>query len=194
MDKFFSDCKYFAILFKFYYVFEGVMIMKSKMANVFATYLGLGLSKYAPGTMGSLGTLPLVFVLMYYGGFIALLIAAVIIFLLGVPATDMVIKQTGITDPSKVVIDETVGQLLSFTGVALVAPEYLLTPQGWWIYLLGFGLFRFFDIKKMGPVKYFDSKVLNAYGVMLDDVFAGIFAAVFLLGAFYLYLSFYQVF
>ena len=48
----------------------------------------------------------------------------------------------------------------------------------WWVYLFGFGLFRFFDICKMGPVRWCDTNLKNAYGVMLDDVFAGVFAAV----------------
>jgi len=165
--------------------------MKSKIANIFATYFGLGLSKYAPGTMGSLGTLPLAFVLIYYGGFWALLLAAIIIFPLGVKATDVVIKETGITDPSKVVIDETVGQLLSFSLVALVAPTSLIGFKSCGFYLFGFLFFRLFDIIKMGPVKYFDTKVLNAYGVMLDDVFAGIFAAIALLAVFYLQITFF---
>ena len=156
--------------------------MKSKLANIFATYFGLGLSPKAPGTMGSLGTLPLAYALIYYGGFRALIIAAVIIFILGVMATDVVIKETKITDPSKVVIDETVGQLLSFAVVAYIDVEALIGWQSMFFYLAGFVLFRFFDILKMGPVKYFDSKVLNAYGVMLDDVCAGIFAAFVLWG------------
>ena len=163
--------------------------MSSKLANIFATYFGLGLSKFAPGTMGSLGTLPLAYALIYYGGFNLLIIAAVVIFCLGIPATAVVIKQTGVTDPSKVVIDETVGQLLSFSFVAYLAPEHLLGYNSMWYYLASFALFRFFDIKKMGPVKYFDSKVLNAYGVMLDDVCAGLFAAVCLLLIFYLHIN-----
>ena len=132
--------------------------------------------------MGSLGTLPLAYALIYYGGFRALIIAAVIIFILGVMATDVVIKETKITDPSKVVIDETVGQLLSFAVVAYIDVEALIGWQSMFFYLAGFVLFRFFDILTMGPVKYFDSKVLNAYGVMLDDVCAGIFAAFVLWG------------
>jgi len=166
--------------------------MKSKIANIFATYFGLGLSKHAPGTMGSLGTLPLAFALIYYGGFWALLIAAIIIFPLGVMATKVVIEETGIKDPSKVVIDETVGQLLSFSLVALVAPEYLVGFTSFGFYLFGFLFFRLFDIIKIGPVKYFDTKVLNAYGVMLDDVCAGIFAAIALLAVFYLQISYFN--
>ena len=97
-------------------------------------------------------------------------------------ATDVVIKETKITDPSKVVIDETVGQLLSFSIVAYLDIDALVGAQSLFFYLIGFVLFRFFDIFKMGPVKYFDSKVLNAYGVMLDDVCAGILAAFVLWG------------
>lgn len=160
--------------------------MNSKAANIIATYFGLGFSKYAPGTMGSLGTLPLAYVLIYFGGFYALIIAAVIIFFVGVKATDVVIRESGNDDPSKVVIDETVGQLLSFALVAFIAPEYLVGTSGFLFYITGFAFFRFFDILKMGPVKYADTKIKNAYGVMLDDVFAGVFAAVLLLGVLFI--------
>lgn len=160
--------------------------MNSKVANIIATYFGLGLSKYAPGTMGSLGTLPLACALIYLGGFYALIAAAAVIFFIGVKATDVVICESGDDDPSKVVIDETVGQLLSFSLVAFIAPDYLLGFSSIWFYIIGFAFFRFFDILKMGPVKYADTKIKNAYGVMLDDVFAGIFAAVLLLGVLFI--------
>lgn len=159
--------------------------MNSKVANIIATYFGLGLSKYAPGTMGSLGTLPLAYALMYFSGFWGILIAAIVLFFIGVKAADVVIKESGDADPSKVVIDETVGQLLTFSIVAYIAPEYLLGLHSLLYYIAGFAFFRFFDILKMGPVKYADTRIKNAYGVMLDDVFAGIFAAVLLLGVFY---------
>ena len=163
--------------------------MKNKIANIIATYFGLGLSRFAPGTMGSLGTLPLAYAIIYYGGFYGLVVAAVLLFFVGVWATKIVIDETGIKDPSKVVIDETVGQLLSFAFIAYLAPEYLSEPDNFIFYMFGFALFRFFDIIKMGPVKYFDSKVLNAYGVMLDDVCAGLLASVVLLGFFCFYIS-----
>lgn len=158
--------------------------MNSKTANIIATYFGLGLSKHAPGTMGSLGTLPLAYLLMYWYGFYGLIGACVVLFFIGVKATDVVIKESNDDDPSKVVIDETVGQLLSFSFVAFIAPEYLLGVGSLLYYIAGFTFFRFFDILKMGPVKYADTKIKNAYGVMLDDVFAGIFAAVLLLVVF----------
>ena len=143
--------------------------MNQKSARIIATYFGLGLSKIAPGTMGSLGTLPLAYALIYFGGFWALMAAAAVLFVLGVRATEAV-------------IEETVGQLLSFSFVAYMAPEYLTGMSSLLYYAAGFIFFRFFDILKMGPVKYADTKIKNAYGVMLDDVFAGIFASIVLLG------------
>lgn len=139
-----------------------------------ATWFGLGLMPKASGTFGSLGALPLVWLLVYAGyGVGALFIAAAMLFFAGVWATHQIISGQKDKDPSKVVIDEVVGQILSF---ALVWPE-LDTVAGWKFYLAGFVLFRFFDICKMGPVKFFDRRVHNAWGVMLDDVFAGIIAA-----------------
>ncbi|MBR5154552.1 MAG: phosphatidylglycerophosphatase A [Alphaproteobacteria bacterium] len=156
--------------------------MNLKIANIIGTYFGLGLSKYAPGTVGSLGSLPLAYLLVKWGGFWGLIIACLIIFAVGVWAVNIIIKETGNDDPSKVVIDETVGQLLAFSIVSFLAPEFLLGKDAILYYVCGFAFFRFFDIVKMGPVKYFDTKVKNAYGVMLDDVFAGILASTLLLG------------
>ena len=156
--------------------------MNIRIANSIGTFFGLGLSKYAPGTVGSLGTLPLAYILVYFGGFWGIFLASVIIFILGVKATECIINNTGNMDPSKVVIDETVGQLLTFSFVAYLSPDSLLDNKCFIYYIAGFALFRFFDIVKMGPVKYADTKIKNAYGVMLDDVFAGLFASVILLG------------
>jgi phosphatidylglycerophosphatase A len=155
--------------------------MNSKFANIIATYLGCGLSKFAPGTMGSLGTIPLAYFLIYYGGFYTLLFVAIALFFVGAKATAIVIKESGNEDPSKVVIDETVGQLLTFSIVSFLAPDLLIGKESILFYICGFAFFRFFDILKMGPVKYADTKIKNAYGVMLDDVFAGLFASVCLL-------------
>ena len=150
------------------------MTSTNKTAEIIATYFGLGLSPKAPGTVGSFGTLPLAFVLAYFTGVYGLLIAAIICFVAGVLATDAIIREQEEKDPGKVVIDEVVGQLLAFIFVS----NYLYNNlQNLWIYLAGFAFFRFFDICKMGPVKWFDQKMKNAYGVMMDDVCAGFMAA-----------------
>lgn len=148
--------------------------MSKKLALIIATYFGLGLSPKAPGTVGSFGTLPLAFFLAYYTNIYGIITAAILIFIIGTMATHELIKDQEEKDPGKVVVDEVVGQLLAFTFVAENLYQNINT---WWIYLLGFIAFRFFDICKMGPVKWFDSKMKNAYGVMLDDVCAGLMAS-----------------
>lgn len=153
--------------------------MKNKLARLFATYFGLGLSPKAPGTAGSLGTLPLAFVMAYFFGTTGILTAALIVFFIGVWATSEVISNQENKDPSSVVIDEVAGQLLAFTFVGDLLYH---NTNAWLVYLAGFGLFRLFDIVKLGPVKWADTKLKNAWGVMLDDVFAGILAAAFLIG------------
>jgi phosphatidylglycerophosphatase A len=146
--------------------------MSKKIALIIATYFGLGLSPKAPGTVGSVGTIPLAFVLAYFFGIYGIVIAAILIFVVGTLATDEIIRDQEEKDPGKVVVDEVVGQLLAFTFVADSMLYHNL--QNWWIYLLGLAAFRFFDICKMGPVKWFDSKMKNAVGVMMDDVCAGL--------------------
>ena len=150
--------------------------MNKKLASVIATYCGFGLSPKAPGTVGSFATLPLAFAVCYYFGLYGLLIASFISFVIGVPATAALIDGQEDKDPKRVVIDEVAGQLLSFVFFA-DALQGNTDVAVWIVYLMGFALFRFFDICKMGPVKFFDSKVKNAYGVMLDDVCAGLLAA-----------------
>ena len=149
--------------------------MSKKLALVIATYFGLGLSPKAPGTVGSIGTVPLAFALAYFFGLYGILVAAIIVTIIGIAATDVVINGQEDKDPGKVVIDEGAGQLLAFV---LVADNLHHNTELWWIYLVGLAAFRFFDICKMGPVKWFDSKMKNAYGVMMDDVCAGLMASV----------------
>ncbi len=148
--------------------------VKNKFAAVIATYFGFGMSPKAPGTVGSLATLPLAFAACYWFGIYGILSVAAISFVIGVPAISALIDGQEDKDPKRVVIDEVCGQSLSFI---FLAEALRGNADSWVIYLLGFIFFRFFDICKMGPVKFFDSKVKNAYGVMLDDVCAGIMAA-----------------
>lgn len=151
--------------------------MMNKTAKILATYFGLGLSPKAPGTAGSLGTLPLAAAIAYFYGSTGILILSAAAFFIGVWATHQVIKNQDNKDPSMVVIDEVAGQSLTF---ALVGDYLVGNWNFWYVYFIGFALFRFFDIVKMGPVKWADTKLKNAWGVMTDDIFAGCFAAVIL--------------
>ena len=146
------------------------------LCYILCSWFGTGFCPVASGTAGSFATLPLAFIMAYFFGFWGILAATVICFFVGVIASKEVLKYTK-HDPSLIVIDETAGQLLSFVLVANALEGNL---HAWWTYLLGFALFRLFDITKPQPAKYFDSKVLNAWGVMLDDIAAGVYAAILL--------------
>lgn len=152
--------------------------MHKKFSYLLATFFGTGYAPFAPGTCGSLATLPLAFALAYFYGLCGILIGVAVSFFVGAAATHEVLKSSK-HDPSFVVIDEVAGQLLAFAPLA----DFLYGRAdfaAWMTYLLGFGLFRLFDITKPQPARWADSKVLNAWGVMLDDIFAGLYAAVIL--------------
>ena len=154
--------------------------MLKKISLFISTLFGVGLSPKAPGTMGSLASLPLAFLVIYNFGFNGLFYAILITFIVGSCTIYFATKNEPENDPGKIVIDETAGQLTSF----ILAAPYLYhnsSVNTLLVYLMGFGLFRFFDICKIGPVKWTDSKIKNAFGVMLDDIFAGIFAALILM-------------
>ena len=141
-----------------------------KLAKILATWFGVGLLPKAPGTWGSLAALPFAWVIASWGGEQALSAAIVIVILVGWWASAYYVHETGIADPSEVVIDEVAGQWLTL----LVVPPHIV------YYTAGFLLFRLFDIRKPWLVGWADRKVEGGLGVMLDDIFAGIFAAIVL--------------
>lgn len=152
--------------------------MYQKLSFLLASFFGVGYAPVAPGTFGSLATLPLAFVLAYFYGLNGILAGVAVSFFIGTAATKEVLKHSK-HDPSFVVIDEVAGQLLAFAPVAAFLYGRADSAAGL-TYLLGFGLFRLFDITKPQPAKWADQKVLNAWGVMLDDIFAGLYAAAIL--------------
>ena len=146
------------------------------MSKLIATFFYTGLLPKAPGTWGSLAALPFAVILHSWGGFPALLIAAVIVFFIGWWATLQETKGKENHDPGEIVIDEVAGQ-----WITLLPASYMFTrhdlPLIWPALLAGFIFFRLFDIFKPWPISWADQKA-TAFGVMLDDVLAGIFAAI----------------
>jgi len=134
-------------------------------AGWIATGFGSGFSPRAPGTVGSTAALlPWLRLRTLSLPFYAL--AVVLAFAIGVWASGWVVRRSGVQDPQVVVWDEFVG-----VWIALAA-----APTGWIWMLAGFALFRLFDIWKPWPVSWADEKLHGGFGVMLDDVFAGIYA------------------
>lgn len=148
--------------------------LSETIAWLLATWWGSGCTSKAPGTVGSLCSVPLVLLAVWFG-LPVFLGATIMLFFAGWWATHIVLKTQNRQDPGFVVIDETIGQSVTFLLVAA-------TPISWYTVVCGFALFRFFDIVKIWPASFFDKSVHNAFGVMMDDVVAGVYAAVVLYG------------
>ena len=141
--------------------------MKNILSNWFSTVFKIGYLPIAPGTWGSLAALIVWYVLIGHISSITLIALIVIIFAFGVYTSSMIEINLTIKDPSIVVIDEWVGQWI----VLLFLPKSIVWG------LVAFLLFRLFDIWKPYPIKKLDN-MHGGWGIMLDDVLAGIYALV----------------
>ncbi|MEC3860981.1 phosphatidylglycerophosphatase A [Mesobacterium sp. TK19101] len=142
-----------------------------------ATFFYVGLLRPAPGTWGSLAALPFAYGIHTIGGFWLLLALTVLGFGAGWIATHEVTKGTTDHDPSYIVIDEVVGQWIALFPVSYGALMMGIGVERLWPgWVAGFLLFRLFDIWKPWLVGWADRRG-DALGVMLDDVIAGVFAA-----------------
>jgi phosphatidylglycerophosphatase A len=137
------------------------MILK-KFQYIVATGFGIGYSSFIPGTVGSLFAL-LLFVIIPLDN-AAWILVCILTFFLGIWVSDVVENDRG-KDPKIVVIDEIVGQWITF----------LFLPPVFWIYIAGFLLFRVLDIIKPFPANKMEN-LRGGMGIMLDDVVAGIYA------------------
>ena len=148
-----------------------------RAAQLIGTVLGVGYLRPAPGTWGSLVALPWGWLLHELGGFPLLVVGVIAAFLAGWWATRQMTTGRSDHDPSEVVVDEVVGQWIALFPISYAAWSMELSILVMWPgWIAAFVLFRLFDITKLGPVGWADRRN-DALGVMLDDVFAGIFAA-----------------
>ena len=147
--------------------------------RLIATFGGIGLLPGPTGTWGALAALPLGYALHWLGGFPLLAAATAAACALGFWATRAETFEQDDLDPGHIVIDEVVGMWLALMPLSLGlwhagAPPSLFPWPGW---VSGFLLFRLFDIWKPWPVSWADRRH-GPTGVMLDDVLAGLMAAV----------------
>jgi phosphatidylglycerophosphatase A len=148
------------------------------MSRIIATFFGVGYLKPASGTWGSAAALPLGYLLHGLGGFPALVAATGAAFLAGVWASERLIALGEDKDPSEIVIDEVTGMWIALwplsAGLWLGGADPWVFPWPGWVG--AFAMFRLFDVWKPGPVGWADRQP-GAMGVMLDDVIAGVMAA-----------------
>ena len=147
------------------------------VTHLIATFFCVGHLRPAPGTWGSAAAIPVAWALHVIGGPWLLLAGIVLAFASGWWATQLETKGKQDHDPSEIVIDEVVGQWTALLPTLIGASHagvgaFALWP-GW---VAAFLAFRFFDILKPGPVGWADRRA-GPMGVMLDDLIAGVFAA-----------------
>lgn len=147
------------------------MNQRTRWAWGLGTFFGTGFLRPGPGTWGSSAALLLWLAVAHWThltrGQLAVVTAtaALAIVLVGIPACNIIVRESGTEDPSFVVLDEVAGQWIALIG-ATSRP---------WLWLLAFLLFRFFDILKPPPARQLD-RMHGGFGIMMDDVAAGIYA------------------
>jgi phosphatidylglycerophosphatase A len=141
----------------------------SKVAWTIATWFGCGLVPKAPGTMGTLGAIPL-YLLMAHLGRTSVAAAALAVTAVGIWAGTVVARELGKKDPQVVVVDEVAGFLVTMIPVR---------EASWLAVLVGFVTFRLFDIIKPWPARRLEG-LPGGWGIVLDDIAAGVFGAVVL--------------
>ncbi|HVJ64559.1 MAG TPA: phosphatidylglycerophosphatase A [Bdellovibrionota bacterium] len=160
---------------------------KRKVYLAVATGAGTGYAKYAPGTFGSLLGIPLGLWWLNFPGWVSMLMALALLLVL-VPVVQRSCEHWGIADASMVTVDEVLGQAITLIGLRhFVRVEDALPP---WYWVVGaFLLFRILDIVKPFPARSMDRQP-NGWGVMLDDVVAGIYGALVLHAAVRIFVRF----
>lgn len=141
----------------------------STLTVLFLSWFYTGKFPKAPGTMGSLATLPLIYFLHYLGINTYSLIALIVfLFVAAVYVTEKVQKKYHLHDPQWIVIDEVIGMLITWSFVQTIDFPTLF---------LVFGTFRLFDIIKIWPASYFD-RLHHGAGTITDDVVSGVYAGI----------------
>jgi phosphatidylglycerophosphatase A len=150
---------------------------------LFVTCFGIGTFRFAPGTITSLVTTIFLYSLFHIINLSnnIILIILLIVFIYSFYAVSEYIKYNENKDPKEVVVDEFIGQSIPIFLYEISHGTVKDSQESVLFYLYIFILFRYFDIKKPFPVNFFDKKFKNSFGVILDDVIAGLYVVLTLI-------------
>jgi len=157
--------------------------MIKKFNSLFVTMFGLGKVKIIPGTFGSLATIIILYILFHILNISSNLIFLflVIIFIYSFSAVASHIEYNEDKDPKEIIIDEFIGQSIPIYLYEISHGTEKSPNEAIIFYAICFLLFRFFDIKKPFPVNFFDKNFKNSFGVIMDDVCAGLYVVLSLI-------------
>ena len=147
----------------------------NKIISIFPTLFGIGYSPIAPGTIGSIFSIVFLYFLIKFVSYSFLVIIFLIIFFTSLKLIEKYSNLLNSHDSSTIVIDE-------FLGIFLIILfyDYLKFANDFIMFLLILILFRFFDILKIFPINWVDKNIKNSFGVVLDDLLAGVYSIIVL--------------
>ena len=156
--------------------------MLNKINFLFVTLFGIGKIKKVPGSFASLATTLFLFFLFHILNIFPniILFSVIIIFFISLYAVNIFTKDLTNKDPKEVVIDEFIGQSIPICLYEIAHEGPKETNQVLIFYFIMFILFRIFDIAKPYPVSYYDKNFKNSFGVIMDDVCAGLYVVAIL--------------
>ena len=156
--------------------------MINKINFLFVTLFGIGKIKKIPGSFASLATTLFLFFLFHVLNISPniILFSLIIIFFISLYAVNIFIKNLAHKDPKEVVIDEFIGQSIPICLYEVAHNMPKETDQILKYYFIMFILFRIFDITKPFPVSYYEKNFQNSFGVIMDDVCAGLYVVAIL--------------
>ena len=145
--------------------------------SILVTMFGLGKIKFMPGTLGSLATTVFLFYLFHPLNISSniILISLIIIFIYSFYAISTHTESSKNKDPGEIIIDEFLGQSIPIYLYEISHGTTKESDQAIVYYALFFILFRYFDIMKPFPVNFFDKNFKNSFGVIMDDICAGLY-------------------
>ena len=157
--------------------------MIKKFNSLIVTMFGLGKIKIIPGTVGSFATIVILYTLFHILNISSdlILLLLIIIFIYSFSAVASHIKDNDDKDPREIIIDEFIGQSIPIYLYEISHGTQKSPDEAIIFYTICFILFRFFDIKKPFPVSYFDKNFKNSFGVIMDDVCAGLYVVLSLI-------------
>ena len=149
----------------------------NKLNFLFVTLFGIGKLKKIPGSYASLATTIFLYILFHILNVSPniVLIGVIIVFFISLYAVNIFIKDLDNKDPKEIVIDEFIGQSIPICLYEIAHEGTKETSQILTFYFIMFILFRIFDITKPYPVSYYDKNFKNSFGVIIDDVCAGLY-------------------
>ena len=157
--------------------------MINKFNSLLVTMFGIGKIKIIPGTFGSLATVIILYILFHPLNISSnlILLGLVIIFIYSFSAIANHIENIEDKDPREIVIDEFIGQSIPIYLYEVSHGTEKSPDEALIFYAICFILFRFFDIRKPFPVSFFDKNYKNSFGVIMDDVCAGLYVVLSLI-------------